>query len=325
MRRIWFGLSIIFCAGLFVGCNDQAIDVPDSENPVMYITHAKEATLSYLDTEQDKEIGSTELPYVLTDMVKLSAHSFIGINSSNSRILEVDLESGKARTFMELEEGMSRLVYDPTSDLLYISNLEEKRIDVIDVETKSEVATLQLESAPKELKLGENGLLYVLTTEEDEVSVYDPVTEKVQSHFSVNASPAGMYKSNELVWLGGHGSNGELNRNVYAYDPTTSEQKAEIEVGLMPIAITDSDQPNVLFVLCHGDHSLYKVNTETKQVVDKVEVGQNPNDVKRVGNELYVANFDSDSISIIDATDLTLKKTVPVSKGPYFLLSEVDS
>lgn len=316
---------MIFSVLLFAGCNDQAIDIPDSEKPVMYITHAKEATLSFLNTEQNIEIGSTELPYVLTDLIKLSDESFVGINSSDARIQELDLKSGKARTFMELDAGMSKLAYDSSSDILYISNLKENRIDVVDVKAESKKSTFQLDSAPKELKLGENGLLYVLTTEEDEVIIYDPITDQIHSHFSVNASPAGMYKSTEDVWLGGHGSNGELNRNVYAYDPKTGEQTAEVEVGLMPIAITDGERPDELFVLCHGDHSLYKINTETQEVVGKVEVGQNPNDVKRVENTLYVANFDSDSISIIDATDLTLMKTVPVAQGPYFLLSEVDS
>ncbi|MFK3937754.1 YncE family protein [Alkalihalobacillus sp. NPDC078783] len=325
MKRKWFGLSIIFSVLLFAGCNDQAIDVPDSENPVMYITHAKEATLSFLNTEQNKEIGSTELPYVLTDLIKLSDQSFVGINSSDTRIQELDLKSGKAQTFMELDAGMSKLAYDSSSDILYISNLKENRIDVVDVKAESKKSTLHLDSAPKELKLGENGLLYVLTTEEDEVIIYNPITDQIESHFSVNSSPAGMYKSTKDVWLGGHGSNGELNRNVYVYDPMTGEQTAEVEVGLMPIAITDGEQPNELFVLCHGDHSLYKINTETQEVVGKVEVGQNPNDVKRVGNTLYVANFDSDSISIIDANDLTLMKTVLVAEGPYFLLSEVDS
>ncbi|MEK4564643.1 hypothetical protein MKX54_08245 [Alkalihalobacillus sp. FSL R5-0424] len=325
MKRRCFGLSIIFSVLLFAGCNDQAIDVPDSENPVMYITHAKEATLSFFNTEQNIEIGSTELPFVLMDIVKVSDQSFVGVNSSDARIQELDLESGKARTFMELDAGMSKLAYDSVSDTLYISNLNEKRIDMINIESKSEKTTLQLDSAPKDLKLGENGLLYVLTTEQDELIVYDPHTEHIQSRFSVNASPAGLYKSNDFVWLGGHGSNGELNRNVYAYDPKTGEQTAEVEVGLMPIAITDGERPEELFVLCHGDHSLYKINTETQEVVGKVEVGQNPNDVKRVENTLYVANFDSDTISIIDATDLTLMKTVPVAQGPYFLLSEVDS
>ncbi|MCM2674122.1 YncE family protein [Alkalicoccobacillus plakortidis] len=68
-----------------------------------------------------------------------------------------------------------------------------------------------------------------------------------------------------------------------------------------------------------------KVNTETEEVVGKVEVGQNPNDVKLSGDKLFVANLDSDSISVVQQSDLRLIKTVPVATGPYLLLQEVGS
>ncbi|MDQ0205663.1 YncE family protein [Alkalicoccobacillus murimartini] len=324
MKRIWV-LSMVVASFVFLnGCKEEGITVPESEDPMLLVSHAKEATLSFVDSKTDEDLGSTTIPFTFTDMTYISDKTIVGMNPSEDRILEIDLDQQVTRPFLEVGSGITGLTYDSYTDTLFLKDTFDHAVRVVDGSSKEEGATIQLDSSPSELEVNKEGLLFVLTSDRNEVSVVDIMKEEVIRTFPVNDTPAGMYFDGALLWVGGHGSNGQLNQSVYAYDPQTGENVMTVDVGLMPIAMISSENSEKLFVLCHGDHSLYKVNTETQEVESKVDVGQNPNDLQLSEDKLFVANLDSDSISIVSKLDLSLIKTVPVASGPYLLLSEVE-
>ncbi|MCM2674121.1 YncE family protein [Alkalicoccobacillus plakortidis] len=251
-------LSSIVCFVFLTGCNEQSIEVPESGEPMLLITHVKEPTLSFFDTNSDEDVGSTTLPYTMTDMTYISDQTMVGLNSNEQSILEIDLEQEVARPFMELESGMTNLTYDTNSDQLFLSSNSSHEVHVVDVSSKEELTPITVDSIPNELSLNDQGLLFVLMTDTNEVSMIDIQRGEVVRTFPVNDTPVGMHFDGQWLWVGGHGSNTELNRSVYAYDPQTGENVMTVDVGLMPIAMVGSENSEELFVLCHGDHSLYK-------------------------------------------------------------------
>ena len=305
------------------GCQDQSIQVPDTSDDLLLVSHAKESSLSFVNPHTDEDLDSTSIPFSITDMVFISDHIMVGLNPNEEQLINIDLDQQKAYPFMELGSGMSRLAFDDESGKLFVADTKDQQIRVIDVEAQEELSSIKIGAAPSELTISEDGALYVVLSESDEMLVIDIETSEIDQTFSINDIPAGMYLHKELVWTGGHGSSTELNRMVYAYDAISGEKAKEIEVGLMPIAIMSGEKDGILFVLCHGDHTLYKINTETGEVENRVEVGQNPNDLYATEDKLFVTNLDSDTISILGQSDLNLIKTIPVAPGPYVLLPEV--
>jgi len=72
-----------------------------------------------------------------------------------------------------------------------------------------------------------------------------------------------------------------------------------------------------LYISCWGCDKLLVYDTEKKNVVEQITVGDNPNDIvlNRKGNWIYVANSNDNTVSIIDATK---RKVVEVLNAALF-------
>ncbi|TSB46650.1 hypothetical protein [Alkalicoccobacillus porphyridii] len=310
---------------LMSGCQDQSIEVPETSDELLLVSHAKESSLSFINPQTDEDIASTSIPFTLTDMAFISENKVVGINPNEEQLIEIDLDEQVTRPFMDLGFGMSSIVFDEASERLFVADTQNHRVHVIDANSKDKLASVDMGAAPNELSISQNGDLYIVLSEKNEMIQFDTNSNQVVQTFSINDTPAGIYVDEDVVWVGGHGSNTELNRTVYAFDPQLGGVQKEIEVGLMPIAIEIGDHERDLFVLCHGDHTVYKIDADTGEIDHQTEVGQNPNDIYATDDKLYVTNLDSDTISILNQSDLSLIKTIPVAPGPYLILSEVNS
>lgn len=90
----------------------------------------------------------------------------------------------------------------------------------------------------------------------------------------------------------------------------------------MPVAFFPEKNSSTLYVLCHGDHTLYKVDTKTNKQLASVETGQNPNYITADTSSIYVSNLDDNSVSIIDKHSFIMKNQLNVPSGPYAIVLE---
>lgn len=92
-------------------------------------------------------------------------------------------------------------------------------------------------------------------------------------------------------------------RSLYIVDLTT-KIAIPYTLGGEAFACVLSPNKKELYISCWGCDKLLIFNTEKKNVVEQIAVGDNPNDVilNKKGNYIFVANSNDNSVSIIDAT-----------------------
>jgi YVTN family beta-propeller protein len=93
---------------------------------------------------------------------------------------------------------------------------------------------------------------------------------------------------------------------------------------LTPVEIKLSADGKKLFVVCEGNDSVLAVDTLTKQVVAKAQVGHKPKGLALSpdGKTLYVSNEWSDTVSEVDATTFAVKRTLKTGWGPVGLTTD---
>jgi YVTN family beta-propeller protein len=93
---------------------------------------------------------------------------------------------------------------------------------------------------------------------------------------------------------------------------------------LTPVEIQLSADGKKLFVVCEDGDSILSVDTQTKQVVAKTQVGHKPKGlaISPDGKTLYVSNEWSDTVSEVDAATFAVKRTLKTGWGPVGLVTD---
>jgi YVTN family beta-propeller protein len=104
---------------------------------------------------------------------------------------------------------------------------------------------------------------------------------------------------------------------VARVDPRTNRVTARIRV---PKADWITPGDGVLWVSSESNR-VYRLDPRTRKVTGSVRVGANPLASAWVGGELWVPNIDSNTISVVDPSRLTVIRTIPAGTAPLGVLS----
>ncbi len=314
-------VSLVVHLAMISGCQERSFEVPQTDDPLLIVSHVKERMLTFIDIESKEVLLSEDSLFPLNELISIGDGKIFATSQSEHSLMLYDVREGKSKPFLEINQGLTAIQYDPTTSVLFVADIKNDLVHSIDVEKERLTHSVAVGSYPTDLEIA-NGQLFVLNGDSNDVTVIDISKQEVVKTFPVLERPSGMYFDGQYLWIGGHGSYGQLNKNVFIYNPKTGEQMQEIELGLMPVAFFGDASSPFLYVLSHGDHTLSKVHKETYEVIDSIEVGQNPNDVNGTEETLFVTNLDGDSVSIIDRTSFELVEELTVPAGPYMILLE---
>ena len=91
-----------------------------------------------------------------------------------------------------------------------------------------------------------------------------------------------------------------------------------------PIQMEISKDGKILYVVCENTNEVLVVDTESRQVIDKIEVGGFPFDAELSPDEhrLYVSNRWDDSVSVVDMDSMKVVHTFPVGDDPHGLVTD---
>ncbi|MFQ6039950.1 MAG: beta-propeller fold lactonase family protein [Candidatus Poribacteria bacterium] len=91
-----------------------------------------------------------------------------------------------------------------------------------------------------------------------------------------------------------------------------------------PIQMEISKDGEILYVVCENTDEVLVVDTESRRVIDKIEVGDFPFDAELSPDErrLYVSNRWDDSVSVVDVDTLKVVHTFPVGDDPHGLVTD---
>lgn len=313
-------VSILF---LLTGCGkEQQFTPPGSSQSIAVISQLKKSSFSIVDLQKKKIVSSVDLQYPLTDLIQINKDSIIATSKEGQSLIEINLKKGTATNYMDVNSGLTSLTYDSVSHTLFVADSEKNVVYFIDTQRKKIKATVKTGKLPSSMTLSSSGTLFVLNAESHTVSAIDIKKEKNIRTISVLERPSGIHFDGHSIWIGGHGKPGTLNKSIFAYDPKTGKQQREIKLGTMPVAFFSEKNSSTLYVLCHGDHTLYKVDTEANKQLASIETGQNPYYIAADTSSIYVSNLDDNSISVIDKNTFMMKNRLNVPFGPYAIILE---
>ena len=222
-----------------------------------------------------------------------------------------------------------------SSLLIYVTNEGSNNVSVINRQSGEIAATVMVGEKPRGIatsKKGDRLKVYVANSGSNSISVIDPTTNKIENDVPIRfgrgpggIAVAGLPSGEDLLFVANYGSN-----SVSVVDTTTYQELEKIDVGRGPIAIA-VDPPiddlltarflsfediNVLrsyrerflnvYVVNQdsNDISVLRIDTATKKSIEVLTLGVEWRPVAiyvdyRRG-KVYVANYDSDKLSVID-------------------------
>jgi YVTN family beta-propeller protein len=309
---------------IVAGCSRYDTELPEIANQesTIYVTHLKENAITALDMTTGNQ-EKVSLPFRFSSIVEIEPGYLLASVKKENQLFEINVKENKITPFLDVEEGIIELVYNPEDKVLYAANGKSNRISVIDLEGKKAVKEIEVGEYPSKMFL-DSERLYVVTAGSGEVYVLDSTTQEVTGSFSVNARPEGLHFDGTYIWTGGHGGAGEMNEKVFAYDPETGKEMMSVNTGLMPIHILQYSPDSPLFVLSHGDHSLTKINAETYKLEEKVDVCDNPSYMIADKQNLYVSCLDGDELLMVNKDKVNIINRYKISNGPFLLFKGGD-
>ena len=223
--------------------------------------------------------------------------------------------------------------------LIFVTNEDSNNVSVINRQTGAVVANIMVGERPRGIAavLGkERSRVYVANSGSDSVSVIDPTTNKVEAEISIKfgrqpegIAVAAVSTEQELIYVTNYATN-----SVSAIDSNTFQELEKIKVGNGPAAVAADPSVDELLETTHLSFddistlqnyrekyfNVYVVNQNSNTVsvlrIDKstkrseevinLDVDWKPEaiDVDYKRGKVYVTNYGSDKLSVIDILEI---------------------
>lgn len=266
--------------------------------------------------------GHTKTDYNLP----ASVGSFVAENSFITRNLgdEKNIEIGGSYDTIDVG-GKPYQISGNINGYVYVANQEGGYVSVIRLSDNTVVSTITVGDEPYGLStatVSGTVYLYVANTGSDNVSVINTSNNTVVATISVDAKPYYVASVGTKVYV----TNGASN-TVSVIDANSNTVTATIPVGSYPRGIkahgTDLYVANFGDANYSGGNYISVIDSNTDTVSDTIilPVGSDgPRGVNVLNDKVYVANFRSNNVSVIDTATNTVVNTIPVGMGPRGIL-----
>jgi len=270
LRRL-FSACIALCiaASILSGCRRQGFpEYPADYREFAYVTDGGSNTVTVLDLvnlRQDRVLQVGAAPTGIA--ANPERNEVYAVNSGSGTVSVIDAEKNRVVATIPVHRKPYFIDVDSTGGRAYVANADSNNVSVIDLDKRREIAAIGVGEAPGLARISPDGKSLVVTNRvSGSVSIADPEKFKVRAAFE------GCPQATDAVIL-----------------PDSSKA----------------------FVACSGGHQVMAIglarpaslnDTEhTDRLLSFLDVGKTPVHLalKPDGGEIFVSNFDSDSISEI--------------------------
>jgi len=313
---------------------DPQIVVYDPANGDLYVRGDLGETISVVNATTDQVLtslpvgsaGSSYIPNVPTIAVDPTTDL---VYETNSVLETVGIINGTTNTLtgsIGLGAGPGGIVFDPTSGNFYTSNWNSNNVSVVSGVTNRFVTGIPVGREPGALLYDANANeVFVSNFDSGNVSVIDAATN------TVIANPTTGLPTSEPVALTLDTADdlvavvNSLTSNITVIDGSTNVVSASIFLGANAIPTSASFDPSAdTFLVANGGATVHNVTTIT-------EPGSTPGGSIEIGSgaqgaaydvhsgDLYVANYESNNVSVVGLPAGVITETVPTANFPEAL------
>lgn len=310
---------VIFLVAVFFlsSCSNKEYPPIQEDRSIAATVNIKDKSLSFIDLDKMEKMLDWEMDKPYTGAIIFPDGDTILLYGK--QVETVDLYSLKRGQKIDswktgkgivngklLQVGSKIALVDQDLNKIRFFNLEGEELWKV----STELNPLTILEAEKEKKL------FVLSFNKEQLTVIDLVKKEKMAGYPIHPSAAGAWLNEEKgeIWIGGHGTGAEIERDIHVYDSISGNFKRKIPAPSMPINFIGNH--NHVFVLSHGTSKLYQLD-EDGNVLGSIVVGANPFEMLLVDNQLIIAGYDSNDLHIVDSENLKIIKTISVGNGPF--------
>jgi len=226
---------------------------------------------------------------------------------------------------------------DEDSDLIYVPNLNDDTVSVINGTTNTVIETITVGDGPQGIAVdGDSDLIYVTNTLDNTVSVINGTTNTViGAPIGVGNLPIGVavdYDSN-LIYVTNEGDGAHTgNDTVSVINGTTNMVIQTITVGNRPVGIAVDYDDNLIYVGNRNDigdsddNTVSVINGATNTVTATISVNAFDNiAVDYDDNLIYVADRQNDTVSVINGATNTVTQIITLGNAVVGVAVDSDS
>lgn len=259
-------------------------------------------------------------PYQVSSSITVDGVGYIYVANQGSNTVSVIKKSDNSvvATIPVGEEayGVASAVISGTT-YVYVANTKSNTVSVINSASNSVVATISVGVKPYYVAaVGTN--IYVTNSQSNTVSVINGLTNTVSATIPVGRYPRGIKAYGTNLYVANYGDPNYTGGNTMSViDSLTNTVTATI---ILPAGSTGPRGVTVsgskVYVSNFRSNNVSVINTATNAVVATVSVGTGPRGITPLGSNIYVENFDSGTISVINTATDTVSATIYVGHSP---------
>lgn len=279
-----------------------------------YVTNQSSSDLSVIDLERMEEIRRIPVPgmpagVAVSDRLK----SVFTVSPDSKTLRRFDLDGGAPHAEIRLDGGPIGVAVDDTRNRLFVSDWYNARVWVLGADDLALRQSLTTGSAPAGLALSPDGR-HLATADRDsnQVSIFDAETLALRHRVTVGERPFGLaFASDGRLFSADVGSD-----TVTAISPESGKVLGKVRTKSRPYGIAFAGSHG--FVTNQYDDSVSVFDSKTYAPVKVILVDGYPEgiDTTADGRHVIVANWESNTLSVIDADTLEVTGSIPTGDGP---------
>ncbi|SFR00063.1 40-residue YVTN family beta-propeller repeat-containing protein [Poseidonocella sedimentorum] len=282
---------------------------PAAAGDFAFVTNQNSSELSVIDLEARRELRRVPVPGNPAGVAVGAGGAVYTVSPESKTVRRFDAGALAAETV--LDGGPIGIAVDGHTDRVFVSDWYNARIWVLDGESLALEATLETGSAPAGLAI-HGRRLAAADRDANQVSFFDIDSLAPLGAALVGERPFGIgFAPDGVLWACNVGSD-----DVTLIDPETLRALATVPVGDRPYGVAFA--AGRAFVSNQYADTVSVIDLETRAPIAVLDVGEYPEgiDVTRDKRTVVVANWFSNSISLIDAAGLEVVGEIDTGDGP---------
>lgn len=345
-------IAVIIFWGMLTGCGDTFRPVanpilkpggdPSTVHVALVVSNNSGAPgmAAAIDVSGDTNIGNFAVGRGPTSAAFLpgTAQAFVANKNDDTVSLLTPLALGSPVTTITLPAGSAPFsLAGSQTGAMYVANSGANAVGVISTATLSQQFTIPVGRTPVALIVTPNAaVLYSVNQGDGTVTAISPQVNSVITTISVGASPvaAAANSDSKTVYVLNQGSG-----TVSAIDVASNTVSATVSTGASPRFLIFDPHLRRLYVANAGSNTISVFNADVGlSLLATVPVGAGPTSIAPLadGTRIYVANAgcadsvqltgcSGNTVSVVDAVSLAVRKTISVGSTPISLASDPQS